>query len=58
MKLYLKPAYVAGSTFTVAGITTFRVVDFLKRTDTALPRELGDMQRWYAEIAERPSAKA
>jgi glutathione S-transferase len=53
-----KSRFVAGPAFSVADITAFCVVDFMKRTDFALPPERRHMQRWYAEIGERPSAKA
>lgn len=50
--------FVAGPEFTVADITAFCVVDFMKRTDLAFPTELSHLARWYGEVGKRPSAKA
>jgi glutathione S-transferase len=50
--------FVAGAEFTVADITAFCIVDFLKRTDFAFPAERAHLARWYGEVGKRPSAKA
>ena len=50
--------YVAGDTFSIADITAFCVVDFAKWTGMRLGDEHPNAQRWYAEVAARPSAQA
>jgi glutathione S-transferase len=50
--------FVTGPALTVADITAFCIVDFMKRTEDAAPKELANLQRWFAEVGQRPSAKA
>jgi glutathione S-transferase len=50
--------FVAGETYSVADITTQVAVDFMKPARLALPLEHGNIRRWHAEVAARPSAKA
>jgi glutathione S-transferase len=50
--------YVAGETYSVADITALVTVDFMKPARLALPPEHGNIRRWHAEVAARPSAKA
>jgi len=50
--------YVAGDTFSVADITGFIAIDFMKPAKLAVPDELGHIKRWHAGIAARPSASA
>jgi glutathione S-transferase len=50
--------YVAGDTFSVADITGFIAIDFMKPAQLAVPDELGHIKRWHAGIAARPSASA
>jgi glutathione S-transferase len=50
--------FVAGSTFSVADITTLVTVDFMKPARLALPPEHRNILRWHTEVAARPSATA
>ena len=51
-------AYVAGDRFTVADITAFVAIDFAKWVKMRISDDQPHVQRWYAEIAARPSAQA
>lgn len=51
-------AFVAGDAFTIADITGLVAVDFMKPARIALPEELTNVRRWYAEMSARPSASA
>ena len=53
-----KRSFVAGGRFTVADITAFITVDFMKPAKIELPAELANVRRWHASIAARPSAAA
>ena len=53
-----KRSHVAGNRFTVADITAFVTVDFMKPAKIELPPELVNTRRWHAAIAARPSASA
>jgi glutathione S-transferase len=50
--------YLAGDRFTVADITGFVTVDFLKPAKLAVPATHAHVRRWHAEVAGRPSASA
>ena len=50
--------FVAGKEFTVADITAFTAVDFMKVPKIALPEELSNVRRWHAQVSARPSAAA
>lgn len=50
--------YFAGDRFTVADITGFVALDFLKPARLVIPPELSHLARWRDRIAERPSASA
>ena len=50
--------FFAGDRFTVADITGFVALDFLKPARLVIPPELGNLARWRDRIAERPSASA
>jgi len=51
-------AFVAGDRFTVADITLLVAVDFMRAARIALPEDLANLKRWYAEVSARPSAAA
>ena len=51
-------AFVAGDTFSVADITALCAIDFMRPARIARPEGLKHLERWYAEISARPSAKA
>jgi glutathione S-transferase len=53
-----KRSHVAGDRFTVADITAFVTVDFMKPAKIELPAELANVRRWHAAIAARPSSSA
>jgi glutathione S-transferase len=50
--------FIAGDRFSIADITTFVSVDFMKPGRLAMPEHLSNVKRWYAGVAARPSAKA
>jgi glutathione S-transferase len=50
--------HVAGDAFTVADITAFVAVEFMKVSKLAVPEELTHVRRWHGEVAARPSAAA
>ena len=51
--------FIAGEAFTIADITAFVTIEFAKRVDVKLPDSgAGNVVRWHAEIAARPSAAA
>ena len=49
--------FLAGDRFSVADITGFVGVDFMKPAKIALPEDLSAVRRWHSEIAARPSAR-
>ena len=51
-------AFVAGDAFSVADITAFVAVEFMRPAKLALPEALTNVARWRAEVAARPSATA
>lgn len=51
-------AFVATDAFTVADITGLVALDFARAAKIALPENLGNLARWHAELAARPSARA
>ncbi len=50
--------FVAGDAYTVADVTTLVAVDFMKPARLAVPDDLANVKRWYAEVSARPSAGA
>ena len=50
--------YVAGDAYSVADITAMVAIDFMKPARVARPEGLANLDRWYAEVSARPSAKA
>lgn len=50
--------YVTGDTYSVADITALVAIDFMKPARVARPEGLANLDRWYGEVAARPSAKA
>jgi len=53
-----KHRYIAGDNYTVADITGLIAVDFMKPAKLAVPDNLANVKRWYAEVSARPSASA
>ena len=50
--------YIAGAHFSVADITAYITVGFMKPAKIAMPEGLTHVQRWYASVSERPAMKA
>jgi glutathione S-transferase len=50
--------FIAGDRYTVADITGFVAVDFMKPARLAVPDDLAHLRRWHTDIAARPSAAA
>lgn len=50
--------YVAGPRFSLADCTTFCSIEFAGWSDIGIPPACRHLRRWFAEVAERPSAKA
>lgn len=50
--------YIAGDTYSVADITALVTMDFMKPARVQRPEGLVNVERWYKEVAARPSAKA
>jgi glutathione S-transferase len=50
--------FIAGDDYSVADITALIAVDFMKPARIPRPEGLANLDRWYAEVSSRPSAKA
>jgi glutathione S-transferase len=50
--------FVAGSLYSIADITGLVGMEFMKPAHFEVPAELKNVQRWFANVASRPSAKA
>lgn len=50
--------FVAGETFSIADITAFVTIDFMKPARLSLPEDLTNVARWHAAVGRRPSAAA
>jgi glutathione S-transferase len=50
--------FIAGVRFTIADITAMIAIDFRKPARITLPEECMNVQRWYANMRARPSARA
>jgi glutathione S-transferase len=50
--------FVAGDRFSIADITTYVAVDFMKPGRLVMPDHLSNVNRWHAAVAARPSARA
>jgi glutathione S-transferase len=50
--------YMAGDAYSVADITALVAMDFMKVGRVQRPEGLANLERWYAEVSARPSAKA
>jgi glutathione S-transferase len=53
-----KRAYAACDRFTVADITAYVTVDFMRLAKLDVPADFKNVRRWQAEVAARPSAQA
>lgn len=50
--------FIAGDAYSIADITGLVGVEFMKPARLAVPDELENVKRWFAEVSARPSAKA
>lgn len=50
--------YIVGDYFSVADITALTTVDFAKWVKKRIPEGCANLQRWYDQVSDRPSAKA
>lgn len=50
--------HVAGDAFTIADITAFVTIEFVKRVEIEMPENCRNLARWHAEVGARPSADA
>lgn len=50
--------FVAGADFSIADITAFVSIEFLKAARLSMPDDMPNLARWRDEIAARPSAAA
>jgi glutathione S-transferase len=50
--------FIAGDELSVADITAFCAIDFMKPARIVRPPELKNVERWHQEMSARPSAKA
>lgn len=50
--------FIAGDRFTIADITAMCTVDFARVVKIKISDEQPNLQRWYAAVSSRPSAKA
>lgn len=48
--------FVGGETFSIADITALVAIDFLKLARIEMPEAFGNLKRWHASVAARPSA--
>lgn len=50
--------FIAGDDYSIADITGLITVDFMKPARIEMPSDLTHLQRWYRNVAGRPSASA
>lgn len=50
--------FVAGDHYTVADITALCAIDFMRAARIPRPEGQKNLERWYADVSSRPSAKA
>jgi glutathione S-transferase len=50
--------FAAGDAYSIADITGFIAVDFMKPARIEMPQECTNVQRWYRAVSSRPSACA
>jgi glutathione S-transferase len=53
-----KRTFIAGARYTVAEITAQSELVLGKNTGTPIPAELKNLNRWFAEVTNRPTARA
>lgn len=50
--------FIAGDDYSVADVTALVAIDFMKPARIPRPEGLKNLDRWYADVSGRPSAKA
>ena len=50
--------FVAGPNFSIADITSFIAIEFVKRAEITIPDQCTHVVRWHESISQRPSAQA
>jgi glutathione S-transferase len=50
--------FIAGDKFSIADITALCAIDFARVVKIKLSQEQSNLQRWYSDVSQRPSAKA
>ncbi|MBL26276.1 MAG: glutathione S-transferase [Rhodospirillaceae bacterium] len=50
--------FLAGDAFTIADITAYITIEFVKRAEVEVPEACGNVRRWVEDIAARPSTSA
>jgi glutathione S-transferase len=50
--------FVAGDDYSVADITALVAIDFMRPARIERPADMKNVERWYAEVSARPSARA
>jgi glutathione S-transferase len=50
--------FIAGDTYSIADITAVCAIDFMRPIRVKRPEGLTHLERWYAAVSARPSAKA
>jgi glutathione S-transferase len=51
-------AFVAGANFSIADITSFIAIEFVKRAEITIPDQCEHVARWHESISQRPSTAA
>lgn len=50
--------FLAGDDFTIADITAFITIEFVKRAEIEVPERCTNVRRWVEDVSARPSASA
>jgi glutathione S-transferase len=50
--------FIVGDYYSVADISALTIVDFAKWVKKSIPEDCSNLQRWYDQVNDRPSAKA
>ena len=53
-----KNRFIAGDQFTLADCTLYCSIEFAGWSEIGIPADCRNLQRWWKEVSERPSAKA
>ena len=50
--------FIVGDYYSIADITALCIIDFAKWVKKRIPEDCSNLQRWYNQVSDRPSAKA